>query len=93
MLFNSEVEQCQQEHYVLNAMAKGQLHVLPVVAWAASPSQASSSVSAGTAMEAANVAVMFVAVQQKLSRTHFDDLSSTPPSDPPVAAMRTPGEL
>jgi len=74
-------------------MAKGQLHVLPVVAWAASPSQASSSVSAGTAMEAANVAVMFVAVQQKLSRTHFDDLSSTPPSDPPVAAMRTPGEL
>jgi hypothetical protein len=48
-------------------MAKGQLHVLPVVAWAASPSQASSSVSAGTAMEAANVAVMFVAVQQKLA--------------------------
>jgi len=62
-------------------MAKGQLHVLPVVAWAASPSQASSSVSAGTAMEAANVAVMFVAVQQKLSRTHFDDLSSTPPDE------------
>src|SRR5215831_9321798 len=74
-------------------MAKGQLHVLPVVAWAASPSQASSSASAGTAMEAANVAVMFVAVLQKLNPTRFDDLSSTLPSDPPVAAMRTPGEL
>jgi hypothetical protein len=32
-------------------------------------------------MEAANVAVMFVAVQQKLNLTRFDDLSSIPPSE------------
>ena len=35
------------------------------------PSQVSSSASAGNAMEAANVAVMFVAVQQKLNRTRL----------------------
>ena len=70
-------------------MAKGQLHVLPVVAWAASPSQASSSVSAGTATEAANVAVMFAAVQRKLNQTHFDDLSSTPPDE--IAPLALPG--
>ena len=74
-------------------MASGPFRAPAVVALVAGASPGWWSVSAGTAMEAANVAVMFVAVQQKLSRTHFDDLSSTPPSDPPVAAMRTPGEL
>ena len=73
MLFNSEVEQCQQEHYVLNAMARGPFHVLPAVALAVGPSQASSSVSADSAMEAANVAVTFAAVQQKLNPIHFND--------------------
>jgi hypothetical protein len=34
-------------------------------------------------MEAADVAVMFVAVQQKLNQTHFNDwlLSGTPPDE------------
>ena len=54
-------------------MVKGQLHALPVVALAAGPTQASSSVFAGTAMEAANVAVTFAAVQQKLNPIHFND--------------------
>ena len=80
---NSEVEGCQQEPYVLNAMAKGQLHALPVVAWAAGASQASSSASADSAMEAADVAVMSAAVQQKLNPTHFNDglPSSIPPGE------------
>jgi hypothetical protein len=43
------------------------------VALAVGPSQASSSVSADSAMEAANVAVMFAAVQQKLNPIHFND--------------------
>jgi hypothetical protein len=49
------------------------------VALAADASLVSSSVSARNAMEAANVAVMFAAVQQKLNRTHSDDwlVSST----------------
>ena len=42
-----------------------------VLAQAAGRSQASSSVSAGGAMEPANVAVMSAAVQQKLNRTQF----------------------
>jgi hypothetical protein len=71
VLFNSEVEQCQQEHYVLNAMARGPFHVLPAVALAAGASRVSSSVPASNAMEAANVAVMFAAVQQKLNPIHF----------------------
>jgi len=64
-------------------MVKGQLHALPVVALAASASQASSSVSAGSAMEAVNVAATFAAAQQKLNRTYFNDWlpSSTPPSE------------
>ena len=62
-------------------MARGQLSVLPVVALAAGLSQVSSSVSAGSATEAANVAVMSAAVQQKLSPTQFNEQlpSSTPP--------------
>jgi len=36
-------------------------------------SQASSSVYAGSVMEAVNVAVMFAAVQQKLNPIHFND--------------------
>ena len=63
-------------------MAKGRLHALPVVALAGGPSQASSSASAGSVMEAANVAVMSVAVQQKLNPTHFND--GPPNSTPPV---------
>ena len=64
-------------------MAKGRLHALPVVALAAGPLQALSSASAGIVMEAANVAVISAAVQQKLNPTHFDDLlpTSTPPGE------------
>ena len=62
-------------------MARGPFHALPVVALAAGASQVSSSVSASNAMEAADVAVMSAAVQRKLNRTHFDDLSSTPPDE------------
>jgi hypothetical protein len=51
------------------------------LALAADASLVSSSVSARSAMEAADVAAMSVAVQQKLNRTRFDDLSSTPPDD------------
>jgi hypothetical protein len=43
------------------------------VVLAASASQASSSVSVGSAMEAANVAATFAGVKQKLNRTLFDD--------------------
>ena len=45
--------------------------------------QALSSASAGSVMEAANVAVMSAAVQQKLTPTHFNDgpPSSTPPGE------------
>jgi hypothetical protein len=46
---------------------------MSVVALAAGASEASSSVSAGSAMEAANVAATFAAVQQKLNPTHFND--------------------
>jgi hypothetical protein len=81
VLFNSEVEQCQQEDYVRNVMARGPFHVLPAVALVAGASRVSSSVSADSAMEAADVAVMSAAVQQKLNRTRFDDLSDTPPDD------------
>jgi len=73
VLFNSEVEQCQQEDYVLNAMARGPFHVLPAVALVAGASRVSLSVSADSAMEAANVAVTFAAVQQKLNPIHFND--------------------
>ena len=38
-------------------------------------------------MEAADVAVMSVAVQQKLNPTRFDDLSSTPPDEIALAAL------
>jgi hypothetical protein len=76
---NPKVERCQQESYVLNAMARGQSSALSVVALAADASLGSSSVSARGAMEAADVAAMFAAVQQKLNRTHSDDwlVSST----------------
>jgi hypothetical protein len=57
--------QCQQKSYVLNAVAKGPFHAPFVLALAAGPSRASSSVSAGSAMEAADVAVMSAAVQRK----------------------------
>jgi hypothetical protein len=43
------------------------------MALAGGASQASSSVSAGNAMEAANVAATFAAVQQKLNQTHLND--------------------
>ena len=62
-------------------MARGQSPAPSVVALAADASLVSSSVSARSAMEAADVAVMFVAVQQKLNRKRFDDLNSTPPSE------------
>src|SRR5262249_40257004 len=76
---NSEVEQCQQESCVLNAMARGQLPALSVMALAAGASPGSWSVFAGNAMEAANVAATFAAVQQKLSpRANDGQLSSTP---------------
>jgi hypothetical protein len=60
-------------------MAKGQSPAPPVVALAAGASQASSSVSAGSAMEAVDAAATFAVVKQKLNRTHFNDwlLSST----------------
>jgi len=54
-------------------VASGPFHALSVVALAASASQGSWSVSAGNAMEAANVAATFAAVQQKLNPTHFND--------------------
>jgi hypothetical protein len=54
-------------------MVRGQLPALSVVALAVGPSQASSSVSAGSAMEAVNVAVMFAAVRQKLNPIQFND--------------------
>jgi hypothetical protein len=76
---NSGVERCQQEHYVPNAMARGRLSVPSVVAPAARPSQALSLVFVGSATEAADVAVMSAAVQQKLNPTHFNDKSGTPP--------------
>jgi hypothetical protein len=50
-----------------NAMARGQLPALSVVALAGGPSRASSSVYAGSAMEAANIAAIFAAMQQKLN--------------------------
>jgi hypothetical protein len=64
-------------------MAKGQSPAPSVVAQAAGASLGSSLVSARGAMEAADVAVMFVAVQQKLNQTHFNDwlLSGTPPDE------------
>src|SRR5215831_2018783 len=42
-------------------------------------------------MEAADVAVMFVAVQQKLNETHFNDWlpSTTQPDEPCAASART----
>ena len=60
-------------------MARGAFHALPVVALAASALQASSSVSAGSAMEAVDAAATFAAGKQKLNRTRFNDwlLSST----------------
>jgi hypothetical protein len=73
VILNSEVERCQQEPYVLNAMAGGQSPALSVAVLAAGASQASSSVSANSAMEAADVAATFAVVQQKLNRTHFED--------------------
>jgi hypothetical protein len=64
-------------------VASGPFHALSVVALAASASQGSWSVSAGNAMEAANVAATFAAVQQKLNPRHCNDgpLSSTPPDE------------
>src|SRR6516162_1378242 len=60
-------------------MARGPLHAPPVVALGASASQASSSVSAGSVMEAVDAAATFAAVKQKLNPTPFNDwlLSST----------------
>jgi len=43
------------------------------VALVAGASRVSLSVSADSAMEAANVAVTFAAVQQKLNPIHFND--------------------
>ena len=79
-------------------MARGQSPAPSVVALAADASLVSSSVSARSAMEAADVPVMFVAVQQKLNRKRFDDLSSTPPSESSAGrgyrlVLRTPSEL
>jgi hypothetical protein len=73
VILNSEVERCQQEPYVLNAMARGQSPALSVAVLAAGAPQASSSVSANSAMEAADVAATFAVAQQKLNRTHFED--------------------
>ena len=56
-----------------NGMARGPFHVLPAVALVAGASRVSLSVSADSAMEAANVAVTFAAVQQKLNPIHFND--------------------
>jgi len=56
-----------------NGMARGPFHVLPAVALVAGASRVSSSVSADSAMEAADVAVMFAAVQQKLNPIHYND--------------------
>jgi len=57
-------------------MARGQSPVLSVVALAASASQGSSSVYAGGAMEAADVAATFAAVKQKLNRDTLQRLIS-----------------
>jgi hypothetical protein len=54
-------------------MARGLFYALPVVVLAASASQASSSVSAGSATEAVDAAATFAVVKQKLNRTLFDD--------------------
>ena len=64
-------------------MARGQLSALSVMALAEGASPGSWSVSAGNAMEAANVAATFAAVQQKLSPRHSTDglLSGTPPDE------------
>ena len=60
----------------------------PACSGVGAPSQASSSASAGSVMEAANVAVMSVAVQQKLNPTHFND--GPPSSTPPVESCHGP---
>ena len=80
---HSEVERCQQNSYVLNAMASGQFHAPPVVALVAGTSPGSWSGSASSATEVANVGVTFAAVRQKLNPTHSNDgpLSSTPPDE------------
>jgi hypothetical protein len=64
-------------------MARGPLRAQCVVALAARASPESWSVSAGNAMEAANVAATFAAVQQRLSPRHFNDgaQSTTPPDE------------
>jgi hypothetical protein len=49
------------------------MHALSVVALAAGASLGPSSVSAGRAMEAANVAATFAAVKQKLNWTPSND--------------------
>jgi hypothetical protein len=54
-------------------MARGQSPALSVVALAAAASLGSSLVSAGSAMEAANVAATFAAVKQKLNRIPSND--------------------
>ena len=79
VILKPEVERCQQEPYALNAMARGPFHALSVVALAAGASRASSSVSAGSAMEAADVAATSAAVRQKLNLTPSNDwlVSST----------------
>jgi hypothetical protein len=70
---NSEVERCQQEPCVLNAMARGQSPALSAMALAGGRSRASSSAYARSAMEAVNVAVMSAAAQQKLNPIHSND--------------------
>ena len=75
-------------------MARGPLRVPSVAAQAVSALLGSSSVSAGNVMEAAVVAATFATVQQKLSRTRFDDLSSTPRSSAGRGdVLRTASEL
>ena len=70
---NREVERCQQKSYVLNAMARGPFHALPVAALATGLSQASSSESASDATKAANVAVMYAVVPRKSNPIHFNE--------------------
>jgi hypothetical protein len=70
-------------------MARGPLRAQCVVALAARASPESWSVSAGNAMEAANVAATFAAVQQRLSPRHFND--GAPSTTPPDENCASPG--
>jgi hypothetical protein len=68
MAFGRRRERCQQEHYALNATAKGPLTAASVEALVRNPSQVLALETAILAAEVVAAAAMFVVARAKLNR-------------------------